>query len=47
LGEAKQKIGHWIDFDYNKLHVHSELGYKSPEEFEELYRRRISLKEAT
>jgi transposase InsO family protein len=46
LDEAKQKIGHWIDLDYNKLYVHSGLGYISPEEFEELYWRRISLKEA-
>jgi transposase InsO family protein len=46
LDEAKQKIGHWIDLDYNKLYVHSELGYISPEEFEELYWRQLSLKEA-
>jgi transposase InsO family protein len=46
LEEAKQKIGQWIQGDYNKLYVHSELGYISPEEFEELYREQISLKEA-
>ena len=46
LDEAKQKIGYWIDLDYNKLYVHSELGYISPVEFEELYRMQISLKEA-
>lgn len=46
LEEAKEKIGGWIESDYNKLYVHSELGYMSPDEFEELYHSRISLKEA-
>lgn len=46
LEEAKRAIGHWIEHDYNKLYVHSELGYISPEEFEELYRSQISLKDA-
>lgn len=46
LEEAKQKIGQWIETDYNKLYVHSKLGYLSPEEFEEQYLRGISLKEA-
>lgn len=46
LEEAREKIGHWIDLDYNKLYVHSELGYRSPEEFEEQYERQNSLKEA-
>jgi putative transposase len=46
LEEGKQRIGQWIEVDYNKLYVHSELGYISPEEFEELYLRQISLKEA-
>ena len=46
LEEAKEKIGHWIEVDYNKLYVHSELGYLSPEEFEEQYLRQIFLKEA-
>jgi putative transposase len=46
LEEAKQRIGQWIAVDYNKLYVHSELGYISPEEFEELYLRQIFLKEA-
>jgi len=32
---------------YNKLNVHSEPGYISPEEFEEFYLRQISLKDAT
>jgi putative transposase len=45
LEEAKQRIGQWIEIDYNKFYVHSELGYISPEEFEELYLRQISLKE--
>jgi len=35
--EAREKIGRWIEVDYNKLYVHSELGYRSPEEFEALY----------
>ena len=37
LEEAIAKIGNWIKIDYNKLYVHSELGYWSPEEFEALY----------
>lgn len=37
LEEAIRKIGNWIEIDYNKLYVHSELGYWSPEEFEILY----------
>jgi putative transposase len=35
--EAKEKIGRWIQEDYNKLYVHSQLGYMSPEEFEARY----------
>ncbi len=46
LEEAKQRIGQWIGVDYNKLYVHSELGYISPEEFEEEYKSQNSLKEA-
>lgn len=34
ISEAREKIGHWIELDYNKFYVHSELGYRSPEEFE-------------
>ncbi len=37
LEEAKEKIGKWIEIDYNQLYVHSKLGYMSPEEFERLY----------
>ena len=47
LEEARQKIGRWIEVDYNQLYVHSGLGYRSPsdrvgsasggEEFETLY----------
>ena len=37
LEEAIGKIGNGIEIDYNKLYVHSELGYRSPEEFEALY----------
>ncbi len=47
LEEAKEKIGHWIDVEYNKLYVHSGLGYLSPEEFENQYWGEISLREAT
>ena len=46
LEEAKEKIGQWIEVDYNKLYVHSQLGDMSPEEFEELCRCRLSLKKA-
>jgi len=35
--EAREKIGKWIEEDYNKLYVHSTLGYMSPEEFEARY----------
>lgn len=35
--EARNKIGKWIEVDYNKFYVHSELGYMSPEEYEALY----------
>ena len=44
--EARDKIGGWIEGDYNKRYVHSVLGYRSPEEFEELYFRQIAMKEA-
>lgn len=37
LEEAIFRIGNWIENDYNKHYVHSELGYLSPEEFELLY----------
>jgi transposase InsO family protein len=37
LEEARGKIGKWIEVDYNKFYVHSELGYRSPEEYEALY----------
>ncbi len=35
--EAREKISKWIEVDYNRLYVHSELGYLSPEEFEARY----------
>ena len=35
--EARGGIGRWIEIDYNKLYVHSELGYMSPEEYEALF----------
>jgi len=31
--EARATIGAWIGEDYNRLYVHSALGYRSPEEF--------------
>jgi transposase InsO family protein len=31
--EARAAIGPWIREDYNRLYVHSALGYRSPEEF--------------
>jgi putative transposase len=43
--EAKEKIGKWIEIDYNQLYVHSKLGYMSPEEFEKLYQSQICLEE--
>lgn len=46
LEEAKEKMGHWINVDYNKLYPHSKLGYLSPEEFEAEYLRQDSLREA-
>ncbi len=35
--EAQKRIGTRIENDYNKLYVHSERGYMSPEEYETLY----------
>ena len=37
LEEAREKISRWIEVDYNKFYVHSELGYRSPEEYEAMY----------
>jgi len=31
--EAKDAIGNWISEDYNRLYIHSALGYQSPVEF--------------
>lgn len=38
LGEAKEKLENWFENDYNKLYVHSSLGYMSPLEFEAKYK---------
>jgi len=35
--EARNRIRDWIMNDYNKLYVHSKLGYLSPENFELQY----------
>jgi len=42
LEETKEKIGRWIEIDYNQLYVHSGLGYLSPEELERLYWNRFA-----
>ncbi len=44
--DAKDKIGHWIEEDYNKLYVHSTLNYMSPVEFEAKYNENNSNREA-
>lgn len=31
--KAREKIERWIEFDYTKLHGHSEFLYMSPEEY--------------
>jgi len=37
LEESRGVIWKWIELDYNKLYVHSKLGYRSSEEFEALF----------
>ena len=37
LTEAQEVIGRWIRVDYNQQYVHSALGYRSPEEFEQQF----------
>jgi transposase InsO family protein len=37
LEESKESIARWIEQDYNKLYVHSTLGYPCPEELEALF----------
>lgn len=46
LEEARERIGHWIEVDYNRRYVHSTLGYLSPEEFERAYWEEIRRKTA-
>ena len=36
LEEAREKISFWFNF-YNHRYLHSALGYKSPQEYEQLY----------
>lgn len=43
LEESKELIARWIGQDYNKLYVHSTLGYRSPEEFEALFNQAVCL----
>jgi len=35
--QAREKISDWLETSYNKLYVHSSLGYLSPVEFEDSY----------
>jgi len=44
LQEAKEVIGDWIKNNYNRLYIHSSLGYRSPEEFEAEYYGRTELR---
>jgi len=37
LQEAKEVTGRWIEHDYNRMYVHSSLGYMSPQEFQRQY----------
>jgi len=37
LEEAIQKVGKWIENNYNKSYVYSKLDYRSPEESEAFY----------
>ena len=46
LQEATERIGKWTEVDYNKLYVHSELGYMSSKELEELYYKELIKKAA-
>lgn len=46
FNEAVELIGKWIEESYNKLYVHSELGYLSPEEFESRYNNNIIIEAA-
>jgi len=42
--EAESRISAWIEEDYNRLYVHSALGYLSPEEFAQQW---VQTQEAT
>ena len=37
LDEAQDNLSAWMDF-YNNYYLHSALGYRSPQEYEQLYR---------
>ena len=40
--EAKDAIGDWISEDYNRLYIHSALGYQSPEEYRDQWEQRYA-----
>lgn len=44
--EARNRINDWSEVEYNKLYVHSELEYRSPEEFEKTFQSHFALQEA-
>jgi len=44
-GEAKQKLFSYIEVFYNRIRLHSALGYRSPIEFEEIYKQQNLQKE--
>ena len=39
FADARQQIGHFIDAVYNVKRIHSSLGYLTPQEFEQQWRR--------
>ena len=44
IDEACQSLEVFIDQVYNKKRLHSALGYRPPEEYEDLYRKNMSRK---
>lgn len=39
FAEAQAQIGHFIEEVYQKKRIHSSLGYRTPQEYEDVYRR--------